>query len=164
MAFRITDGSRDDRKPLEDMTAALQGKIFADQGYVSKSLLERLWQWGLHRQHRHPQHHAQHHKLLLILSKIEVNEGITLISTADVPTLKTTSGEVDGLESSEGSLSHLRLGIEAVRPFPLSNGASLLPSLALGIRQDSSDAETGLAWIWALASSGRLRNGASAVR
>ena len=48
MAFRITDGSRDDRKPLEDMTAALQGKIFADKGYVSKSLLERLWQRGLH--------------------------------------------------------------------------------------------------------------------
>ena len=44
MAFRITDGSSDDRKPLEDMTAALQGKIFADKGYVSKSLLERLWQ------------------------------------------------------------------------------------------------------------------------
>ena len=48
MAFRITDGSRDDRKPLEEMTAALQGKIFADQGYVSKLLLERLWQRGLH--------------------------------------------------------------------------------------------------------------------
>ena len=48
MAFRITDGSRDDRKPLEDMTAALQGKIFADKGYVSKWLLERLWQRGLH--------------------------------------------------------------------------------------------------------------------
>ena len=71
------------------------------------------------------------------------NEGITLSSTADVLTLKTTSEEVDGLESSEGSLSRLRLGIEAVRPFPLSNGASLLPSLALGIRQDSGDAETG---------------------
>ena len=48
MAFRITDGSRDNRKPLEDMTAALQGKIFTDQGYVSKLLLERLWQRGLH--------------------------------------------------------------------------------------------------------------------
>ena len=48
MAFRITDGSRDDRKPLEDMTAALQGKIFADQGHVSKSLLEQLWERGLH--------------------------------------------------------------------------------------------------------------------
>ena len=71
------------------------------------------------------------------------NEGITLSATADVLTLKTTSEEVDGLESSEGSLSRLRLGIEAVRPFPLSNGASLLPSLALGIRQDSGDAETG---------------------
>ena len=71
------------------------------------------------------------------------NEGITLSATADVLTLKTTSEEVDGLESSEGSLSRLRLGIEAVRPFPLSNGASLLPSLALGIRQDSGDAESG---------------------
>ena len=48
MALRITDGSRDDRKPLEDMTAALQGKIFADQGHVSKLLLEQLWQRGLH--------------------------------------------------------------------------------------------------------------------
>ena len=71
------------------------------------------------------------------------NEGITLSATADVLTLKTTSEEVDGLESSEGSLSRLRLGIEAIRPFPLSNGASLLPSLALGIRQDSGDAESG---------------------
>ena len=71
------------------------------------------------------------------------SEGITLSSTADVLTLKTTSEEVDGLESSEGSLSRLRLGIEAIRPFPLSNGASLLPSLALGIRQDSGNAETG---------------------
>ena len=50
---------------------------------------------------------------------------------------------MEGLESSEGSLSRLRLGIEAVRPFPLSNGASLLPSMALGIRQDSGDAESG---------------------
>ena len=48
MAFRMTDGSRDDRKPLEDMTAARQGKIFADQGHVSQPLLERLWQRGLH--------------------------------------------------------------------------------------------------------------------
>ena len=30
------------------MTAALQGKVFADKGYLSKALLERLWQRGLH--------------------------------------------------------------------------------------------------------------------
>ena len=48
MAFKITDGSKDDRKPLEAMTAALHGKVFADKGYLSKALLERLWQRGLH--------------------------------------------------------------------------------------------------------------------
>ena len=47
MAFRITDGSKDDLKPLEAMTAALHGKVFADKGYLSKALLERLWQRGL---------------------------------------------------------------------------------------------------------------------
>ena len=71
------------------------------------------------------------------------SEGITLSSTADVLTMKTTSEEVDGLESSEGSLSRLCLGLEAVRPFPLTNGSSLLPSMELGIRQDGGDAETG---------------------
>ena len=39
---------KDDRKPLEALTAALQGKVFADKGYLSKTLLERLWQRGLH--------------------------------------------------------------------------------------------------------------------
>ena len=48
MAFRITAGNKDDRKPLEAMRAALQGKIFPDQGCLSQSLLERLWQRGLH--------------------------------------------------------------------------------------------------------------------
>ena len=48
MAFTITDGSKDDRKPLEALTAALQGKVFADKGYLSKALLERLGQRGLH--------------------------------------------------------------------------------------------------------------------
>ena len=48
VAFKITNGSRDDRQPLEALTTALQGKVFADQGYLSNSLLERLWQRGLH--------------------------------------------------------------------------------------------------------------------
>ncbi len=71
------------------------------------------------------------------------SEGITLSSTADVLTLKTNSEEVEGLESSESSVSRLRVGLEATRPFPLSNGASLLPSMEMGIRQDGGDAETG---------------------
>ena len=48
MAFSITGGNKDDRKPLDAMSAALQGKIFPDKGCLSQSLLERLRQQGLH--------------------------------------------------------------------------------------------------------------------
>ena len=69
--------------------------------------------------------------------------GITLNATADVMTVKTTSEEADRLPSSEGSFSRLRLGLEAARPFPLPQGGSLLPSMEVGMRYDSGDAETG---------------------
>ena len=71
------------------------------------------------------------------------SEGVTLTTTADALFLKTTSEAVEGLASSEGNISRLRLGLEATRPFPLANGASLSPSLEVGLRQDSGDAETG---------------------
>ena len=69
--------------------------------------------------------------------------GLRLTTTTDLLTVSTTSEAVEGLKSSDGNISRLRLGLEAARPFPLSNGASLLPSLEVGIRQDSGDAETG---------------------
>ncbi len=69
--------------------------------------------------------------------------GTSLTTTAHLLTVKTPSEAVDGLDSSERSLSHLCLGLEAVRPFPLSHGASRLPTMALGIRQDDGDAESG---------------------
>ena len=71
------------------------------------------------------------------------SDGVTLTTTADALFLKTSSEAVEGLESSEGNISRLRLGLEATRPFPLANGASLSPSLEVGLRQDSGDAETG---------------------
>ena len=71
------------------------------------------------------------------------NEGVSLNATADLLSLNTSSEEVEGLKSSEGNLSRLRLGLEATRPFPLANGSSLLPSMEVGIRQDGGDAETG---------------------
>ena len=48
MAFKITAGSADDRKPLQALTAAVQGKVFADKGYLSQALLKRIWQRSLH--------------------------------------------------------------------------------------------------------------------
>ena len=71
------------------------------------------------------------------------SEGISLNTTADFLSLNASSEGVEGLESSEGNVSRFRLGLEATRPFPLANGASLLPSMEVGIRQDSGDAETG---------------------
>ncbi|MCY3654506.1 MAG: hypothetical protein OXG70_05675, partial [Cyanobacteria bacterium MAG IRC1_bin_28] len=70
-------------------------------------------------------------------------EGLSL-TTTDLLTVTTTTAAVEGLESSEGSVTRYhRLGLEATRLFPLSNGASLLPSLEVGIRQDSGDTESG---------------------
>ena len=37
----------------------------------------------------------------------------------------------------------VRVALQAVRPVPLPNGASLLPSLEVGVRHDGGDAETG---------------------
>ncbi len=48
MAVKITAGNTDDRKPFEAMVAELDGKMFADKGYISKALFRRLWQRGLH--------------------------------------------------------------------------------------------------------------------
>ena len=93
MAFRITDGSRDDRKPLEDMTAALQGKIFADQGHVSKSLLERLWQRGLH--------------LVTSIRRNMKNDLIPMLDKGLVPKRFIIETLFDQLKSSMG-LAHTR--------------------------------------------------------
>ena len=70
-------------------------------------------------------------------------EGLSLTTTADALTVQTTSEAVADLASSDANISRLRLGLEATRPVPLANGALLLPSLELGIRQDRGDAETG---------------------
>ncbi|MCY4173244.1 MAG: autotransporter outer membrane beta-barrel domain-containing protein [Cyanobacteria bacterium MAG CAR3_bin_5] len=70
-------------------------------------------------------------------------DGFSLSTTTDLLTVKTTTEQVDDLSSTEGSVSRLRLGLEATRPFPLANDAALLPSLEIGIRHDGGDAESG---------------------
>jgi len=47
MAVKITPGNIDDRKPIKTMTTGLTGKLYADKGYISKSLFADLWQEGL---------------------------------------------------------------------------------------------------------------------
>ena len=48
MAVKITPGNVDDRAPLEGMLKNLNGKVFADKGYIDKKLFKRLWDQGIH--------------------------------------------------------------------------------------------------------------------
>jgi len=47
LAFKITAGNVDDRKPVPDLVKGLQGKCFGDKGYLSSKLFEELWEKGM---------------------------------------------------------------------------------------------------------------------
>jgi hypothetical protein len=47
MAFKLTAGNVDDRKPVPDLAKYLVGKLFGDKGYISQKLFENLFQQGL---------------------------------------------------------------------------------------------------------------------
>jgi DDE family transposase len=47
LAFQLTPGNVDDRKPLPKMAQTLFGKLFGDKGYLSQHLFEQLFQEGL---------------------------------------------------------------------------------------------------------------------
>ncbi|MCP4356166.1 MAG: IS982 family transposase, partial [Proteobacteria bacterium] len=42
LAFAISPGNTDDRKPVESMTHEIFGKLFGDRGYISKKLAKNL--------------------------------------------------------------------------------------------------------------------------
>ncbi|RDC65602.1 hypothetical protein AHMF7616_04232 [Adhaeribacter pallidiroseus] len=47
ISFCLTTGNTDDRKPVELLTKNLWGRLFADKGYISHSLKERLKDKGV---------------------------------------------------------------------------------------------------------------------
>ena len=47
MAFKLTRGNVDDRKPVPDLMNHLMGKLFGDKGYISKKLSKELLQQGI---------------------------------------------------------------------------------------------------------------------
>jgi hypothetical protein len=49
LAFRLTPGNVDDRKPVPALAAGLWGKLFGDRGYISQELFEQLQQTGVQR-------------------------------------------------------------------------------------------------------------------
>ncbi len=47
LAFTLTPGNVDDRKPVDAMTTGLWGKLFGDKGYISQNLFDKLYAHGL---------------------------------------------------------------------------------------------------------------------
>ena len=47
LAFKLTQGNTDDRKPVPDMVDGLMGKLFGDRGYISQDLFEQLYEQKL---------------------------------------------------------------------------------------------------------------------
>ena len=69
--------------------------------------------------------------------------GIELAVRSDALMTWTSSDETETLAEAEVETSRLRLALEASREFGLVSGASLTPSLEVGLRYDGGDAETG---------------------
>ena len=42
LAFKLTSGNVDDRKPVPEMSQGIFGKLFGDRGYISQDLFEQL--------------------------------------------------------------------------------------------------------------------------
>ncbi len=47
LSFQLTPANTDDRKPVPDLTKSIFGNLFGEFGYISQSLLEKLYQKGL---------------------------------------------------------------------------------------------------------------------
>ena len=69
--------------------------------------------------------------------------GPELAVTADATGVRTATDRVRGLAAAAGDVTRLRLGLEGSWAVRLDNGGVLTPSLAVGVRHDGGDAETG---------------------
>lgn len=68
LAFRLTPGNVDDRRPVPELTRGLTGKLFGDKGYLSKRLFQTLFEEGL--QLITPIRKNMHNRLLPLFDKL----------------------------------------------------------------------------------------------
>ncbi len=68
LAFKLTSGNTDDRKPVPEMTEDLIVKLFGDRGYISQELFEKLYEQGLQLITRYKKKMKQ--KLVKLVDKI----------------------------------------------------------------------------------------------
>ena len=68
MAFKLTSGNTDDRKPVPEMNEDLIRKLLGDRGYISQELFEKLYKQGLQLITRYKKKMKQ--KLVKLVDKI----------------------------------------------------------------------------------------------
>ena len=69
--------------------------------------------------------------------------GLELAVKSDALGVQTSTAKADGLTAADADVTRLRLGIEGSLPSRFEGGASLVPSVEIGVRRDGGDAETG---------------------
>lgn len=68
IAFKLTPGNVDDRKPVPEMTEGIFGNLFGDRGYISQDLFEKLYEQQLKLITRYKKNMKQ--KLIKLIDKI----------------------------------------------------------------------------------------------
>jgi transposase len=81
LAFRLTPGDVDDRRPVPDLTQGLTGKLIADRGYISQRLFDELWERGLHLITRIRKN--MHNKLMPLMDKLLLRKRAIIESIND---------------------------------------------------------------------------------
>ena len=79
LAFHLTPGNVDDRKPVVKLARGLYGKLFGDRGYISAPLTQLLFEQGLHlitRLRKNMKNHLMHLSDKLLVRKRVIIESI----------------------------------------------------------------------------------------
>ena len=81
MAFKLTAGNVDDRKPVPDLMKNLIGKLIGDKGYISQKLCDELWEQGVQLITRVKKN--MKNKLLVLADKILLRKRAVIESVND---------------------------------------------------------------------------------
>ena len=161
LAYSEGDGSF---TQVEAAGGDLASSLTSVHPYVAYALSDRVRLWGMvgygsgSLQLKLAEQHAMDTDLTMTMGALGVRGsllepsqpqgGLALALRSDVLWLRMDSAAGEGADgagklATESDVSRLRLVLEGSRPISLAAGGSLIPTLEVGLRHDSGDAETG---------------------
>ena len=124
LAFKLTPGNTDDRKPVPDMTSDIIGKLFGARGYISQELFEKLYEQGLQLITRHKKNRKQ--KLVKLMDKILLRKR-SLIETVNDQLKNISQIEHSRHRSERNLMVNLFAGLIAYTYLPQKPSLDLEP-------------------------------------